>query len=176
MNYWVVAADGNKYGPADAATLAQWAAENRLQPDSDLEVVETGQRVKAEDVPGIVFPTPQAVPANDPIVIESPKPAPTSTYTNYDNPYPRASQPSNYISPDAAKNLRSAYIGAIFGFFCCPIALVISPIYAVKAKNEGHPGGQTALIVSIVLIVVWILLLILRFAVLGERLPTMGGA
>lgn len=55
--YFVVGPDGNKYGPADTATLTQWAAENRLNPTSMLEEASSGMRIEAQRVSGIVFPT-----------------------------------------------------------------------------------------------------------------------
>lgn len=56
VRYFVIGSDGSKYGPADAATLTQWAAENRLTPTSELENESTGQRMMASAVSAIVFP------------------------------------------------------------------------------------------------------------------------
>jgi hypothetical protein len=30
MNYWIIAANGQTYGPADLATLRRWVAESRV--------------------------------------------------------------------------------------------------------------------------------------------------
>ncbi len=54
--YFVIGPDGNKYGPADPATLTQWAAENRLSPTSMLEEAATGVQIEAQRVSGIIFP------------------------------------------------------------------------------------------------------------------------
>lgn len=54
--YYVVSDSGQKYGPADAPTLSQWATENRLTPTTTLEDFATGIRKPANQVPGIVFP------------------------------------------------------------------------------------------------------------------------
>lgn len=54
--YFVIGPDGSKYGPADSATLTQWAAENRLNPNSMLEEAATGMRIEAQRVSGILFP------------------------------------------------------------------------------------------------------------------------
>ncbi len=53
----VVGPDGQSYGPADVATLATWAAENRIAPNTTLKAVGTDTAVPASAVPGI-FPSP----------------------------------------------------------------------------------------------------------------------
>lgn len=57
MQYFVIWHDGNKFGPADISQLNVWAAENRINPDTELESVADGARIKARDLPGIVFPS-----------------------------------------------------------------------------------------------------------------------
>jgi hypothetical protein len=54
MTYFLVAADGKKYGPATVETLISWAADHRLSMQSTL-IDEFGDKVKAGDVEG-VFP------------------------------------------------------------------------------------------------------------------------
>jgi len=156
MNYWVVAADGNKYGPADLATLNQWASENRLQPDSQLEVVETGMRVEARSVTGLVFP--------------STAPAPSAPYTPNPNvgsqapigsagvggphqsPYPGRTSHIPVVD-DGQKNITSAYLWGVFGFLfapcCCFPILFYIPAFknANAAEEKGHASGQTTKIV-----------------------------
>ena len=60
MGFFVIADDGNKYGPADLATLNAWIAEGRLQPNTILEEVQTMERRPASTVPGLNFPGAQA--------------------------------------------------------------------------------------------------------------------
>lgn len=50
-SYWVIGADGQAYGPADDATLAQWAREGRLTAQSALQDAATNQRIYAGQVP-----------------------------------------------------------------------------------------------------------------------------
>lgn len=56
--YFVIAADGQKYGPADLATLASWAQEGRIEPETVLESVSDGVSLLASQVPGLLEPLP----------------------------------------------------------------------------------------------------------------------
>ncbi len=67
---------GQKYGPADIATLNQWLAEGRVTPQSTLEDAETGERIIANAVPGLnIGPTAPTAPPN---------------VGEFHSPYPRA--------------------------------------------------------------------------------------
>lgn len=59
MQYYVIAPDGQKYGPADVPTLNAWIAEGRLLPDTQLQDVATNAVMAASMVPGLAFPTSQ---------------------------------------------------------------------------------------------------------------------
>ena len=63
MQYFVIWPDGNKFGPADLATLNQWIAENRINPDTQLESVVDGAQMRAGDLPGLNFPAAAPTPA-----------------------------------------------------------------------------------------------------------------
>jgi hypothetical protein len=52
-SYTIMAADGQTYGPADEATLVQWAREGRITPNTGLCSVETGQQFQAHNVPAL---------------------------------------------------------------------------------------------------------------------------
>lgn len=67
MRYFVIAPDGNRYGPADVQTLSSWAQQNRLQPNSMLQDETSGQRVIASAVPGI-FGAPAGYAPSAPII------------------------------------------------------------------------------------------------------------
>jgi len=56
LEYYVLGADGNKYGPADVPTLNKWAQEGRVLPTTLLEDFQTGQKVQASAVMGMQFP------------------------------------------------------------------------------------------------------------------------
>ncbi|MBX3096296.1 MAG: hypothetical protein KF812_05485 [Fimbriimonadaceae bacterium] len=179
MNYWVVAADGNKFGPADVSVLNTWIAEGRLNPDSELEVVETSERVRARDVAGLNFPAPtQPDPAqanpyagqNSPSVAQdnpyanpsggqNPAGQPGQVYNPYNNPYPRQMQ---YGGDDGSQDIKNSYMFSIIGFFCCGPAIIGGIITANKAIQKGNPGGNTARTVAIVMLSIWVLLFIVR--------------
>jgi hypothetical protein len=53
MEYLVFFPDGQSFGPADIPTLAQWAREGRLLPQTVLENMSTRERVTAGTVAGI---------------------------------------------------------------------------------------------------------------------------
>lgn len=57
MRYFVIASDGQRYGPADIPTLNQWIADGRLTADMMLEG-ENGGRMVASSVPGLMFGQP----------------------------------------------------------------------------------------------------------------------
>lgn len=191
MNYWVIAVDGNKYGPADINTLIQWAKENRLQPDTELEVIETGQRLRARDVAGLSFaqpaapsPTVQPVqpqqPANpyaphDPLAQprphgQDPYPRPDAgqVYNPYQAPYTHAGR-STYGGDDGSKDVTMAYVWAAVGFLfsgcCIPLfAFIPAFISANAAIAKGNSGGATAKTVAIVLLVLALLGGLVTFA------------
>lgn len=60
MGYYVLGDQGQKYGPADVATLNNWAAEGRLLPSTMLEDETSGQQVAASSVAGVTFAPPMA--------------------------------------------------------------------------------------------------------------------
>lgn len=69
MKYFVIWPDGQKFGPATIDELNRWIAEKRVSPDTELESVDDGTRVRAADLSGLVFesqPTQPVQPAQDP--------------------------------------------------------------------------------------------------------------
>lgn len=54
--YLVEMSDSQTYGPGDLATLKEWAAQGRLHPTSTLILERTGERLRADTLPGL-FPT-----------------------------------------------------------------------------------------------------------------------
>ena len=56
MTYYVVAPDGQKYGPGDIMILNEWARLGRILPSTVVEDAATGARFEASQLPGLVFP------------------------------------------------------------------------------------------------------------------------
>jgi TM2 domain-containing membrane protein YozV len=51
--YSVVGADGQVYGPIDAAGLRQWCLEGRIRPDTTIYETASGSAVRAADMPDL---------------------------------------------------------------------------------------------------------------------------
>lgn len=108
MQYFVIAPDGQKYGPADIATLNQWAVEARLTPTTELEDAATGARLTASNVPGIVFPGGGGAPGfQQPQQPQAPMPQqpyqapqqPQQPYQQPQQPQQPYQQPGGYQQP-----------------------------------------------------------------------------
>lgn len=134
MQYYVISGDGQRYGPADIATLNQWITEGRLLPHQMIEDAATGVRMVATSVPGLVFPQQQP-------------------YHNY--PRDTGAWPGD----DGSKDLTQAWIfgalGLVLGSCCClfmvfPIMGIIS---ANKAEQKGNRQANGARIFNIVVLV-----------------------
>jgi len=180
MKYFVVLADGRKFGPADIDTLNQWVKEGRIVETTELESADTGARVTAASLPGLAFQ--KAAPtASDPVI--QPQPQPTTTYQQPQpgpytpptgspygqnpyatppsaSPYPRAA--GNVPGDDGQKELTTSFVLTGLSFVCCCLLGGIGGIvYANKAKEKGNPSAQTAMILAWVVTglaaVVWVL-------------------
>ncbi len=150
MQYYVIAPDGQKYGPADVATLAQWAQDGRLDASTMLESALDATRVPAASVPGIIAPTANPYSAPGPGAGTGPQ-----QFAQYQ----RASV------DDGSTDVRNSWIFGAIAIICC--GFILGPIgiyYGNQAVKKGHPGGRAAMIFSIVTTVVWCLLFVLRFA------------
>ena len=165
--YYVIAQDGQRYGPVDLATLNQWANDNRVVPTTTLESTD-GQRLEASSVPGIVFPTTGVGPGygQPGVGVSAPGAsgfgAPGMGASGY-APYPHAQ--GMMYGDNGQKDVTNAYIAAAVGFFCCPIIpFILGILSANKATEKGNPGGKTAKIVNIVLLCLQVLGLIGRIA------------
>ncbi|MBS1715637.1 MAG: hypothetical protein JST30_15010 [Armatimonadetes bacterium] len=173
MRYFVLWPDGQRFGPADAQTLTQWAWEGRITPETELEEEATGRRFSAALLTGLEFPPP---------------PEPTPVQTQVDSPHTGFGVPQEFpltsgspypIATSQGKpksDVNTAWGLIIGGFvssvcaFCCifplPLALTGAGIYyANRAKKADEPGAQTALTVGIVAIVLQTLVIGALYAV-----------
>lgn len=140
MQYYVIGPDGNRYGPGDIQMLRQWAAENRVTPETMLEDFSTGQRYPAAAVPGLFgAPTTYA-----PGPAESPYQMP---------PNPGQIYPRGYAVDNGSKELTTSFIWTALGFVCCPILCpAVGLHYGNLAARKGNPSAQGARIFAIVML------------------------
>lgn len=57
MTFYVCTTDGARYGPATTNELKQWAAEHRLLPENWIEHIQSGERRRAGEIPGLFAQT-----------------------------------------------------------------------------------------------------------------------
>ncbi len=138
MNYFVVAPDGQKYGPVDLAGLNEWAQRNRVLPSTIVEDGATGTRMQASTIQGIIFPPTMAGGL-----------LPPSPYASY----PRMDVRADNGSGDMTLVWMMSVL-TLGGSLCCPIISIVTGIVAitmaVSAKKKGHPQAQTGFVVAIV--------------------------
>lgn len=152
--WFVIAPNGQKYGPADLPMLQRWADEGRVTPQTLLEEEIGGRRHYANTLPGLVFR--QGVAGANPWA----QPPGAS-------PYPRAGYYAPQTTTAGSGDLTAAWVLMILGFLCCLPLCFVAIYFADKARRAGNPGGQAAFIVAIVLSVLAVLANILSFALLG---------
>jgi hypothetical protein len=147
MDYYVIGADGNKYGPVDKPTLQQWAAEGRVMPHSEVHDVATGVQGPAGQIPGVFGVAPAQPPP-----AQSPNPGTPYAQPTY-QAYPRqnASYPSQESSGPlwgiiirCALAFVSFFVLGGFGFIFGGYALY----YAVQLKSAGSKYGTLALVIA----------------------------
>ena len=169
MKYFVIASDGNKYGPADLATLNAWIAEGRLTPAQMLED-ELGTRTPASSVPGLNFPmaapaAPQAGPAPGATMYQ-PGQQPFNQAPGY---YPRG---TGYVGDNGQSDLTQAYIFGALGILCCPLIFSLLGLSAAnRAEAKGNPGAKGAKILCYVGLVLFVVSIVFG---LGGGLLTAG--
>jgi hypothetical protein len=133
MNYFVIAADGQKYGPADIPTLNHWAQEGRVLVTSMLEDAATGAQVPATSVSGIIFPQGSGAP---------------SINASYQ-------QSAGFVNDNGVDDVKKVWLFGGLAFIpCCfilPIIFgILAIVYASTAQKKGNPQGTTAMTFAIV--------------------------
>lgn len=151
MQYYVIGPDGAKYGPGDVPTLKQWAADNRLTPQTILEDVATGQRVAAYQVQGIFEPQPQTVTAAPPPGTMGPAPGPEQhLYQNAPNMAPPGYYPRQDTGDGGKTLITVSWICSAVGILCCPIVLCLAGIIcAIIAATQGSKKFVAPLVFGI---------------------------
>lgn len=142
MGYYVIAQDGNRYGPADIPTLQQWVREGRIAPNTTLEDEFTGTQIRASLLPELshLFPS-QPVPPGD----------------SYRQPPPMTGgRPSSRAT--------TALVLGILGLLCCGLLGIPAMIIGKQEMNsidqglapvEGRGLAQAGFILGIVALVLF---------------------
>jgi len=152
VRYFVIGDDGQKYGPADLATLNSWIGEQRLLPTQQLEEETSGVRMAASAVQGLNFPLQN------------------TTQFASGQPYQQHyNRPGAVYGDDGSKDVKNAWIYAILGLFCCLFLYIPGILAANKAIEKGNPGGVAARNANFVCIALTIILGVIRvIAVFGS--------
>ncbi len=164
MGYYVLGDQGQKYGPADVATLNMWVGEGRVVPHTMLEDEVSGGQIAAASVPGLQFQV-VAPPPNNPYS-QPPMGQPMGQQQPYQG-YPRGPM----ISADAgAGDFRTSLMcagGSVLLTLFFPIGGLICAGYALRAaqraKAYGHPNGTIAVVVSACAMGLWIVTRLFRY-------------
>lgn len=182
MGYYVLGDQGQKYGPADVATLNLWISEGRVLPSTLLEDETSGLRSSATAVRGLQFPaTPNPVLGAQAPQYQQPQ-QPQQPYQQPQQPYQpqqfnQYQRPQQYFAgnPGEALYKRALTLAAIsvvlsIVFSIAGIATGIgSLINAIQAKSSGHPKATTAIIVSAAALAFYVIVHIVKFGMAMQR-------
>jgi hypothetical protein len=140
MNYYVVAPDGQKYGPGDVVMLNQWAQQGRVLPTTVVEDSSTGARFAASQVPGIMF---------------APVSVGQDSYSAQPPGYQQYPRTGYGVMDNGDGDYQKALIFGILGLLCCPLIFSSIGIYfASLAQRKGHPKGQSIMTFCIASLVI----------------------
>lgn len=148
MQYFVIANDGNQYGPAPVDTLEQWAAEGRIAPGTMLRDATNGQTVAASSILRSFAAVGAAAPVSAPPAYAA---APLYNAPRQDYSQP----PSQYTSSAYQRPTYSdsgvfwgvairCVLALVFFFFLHGIGLIFGGyalFYAIRAHGNGHRHG-----------------------------------
>jgi hypothetical protein len=144
VRYYVISGDGQRYGPADLATLNQWATEGRLLSNQMVEDEASGVRMVASSVPGLTFPQQQNYQA-------PPSYGPQQPY----QAYPRGGPSGAY---GGQGDITQAWVFGVLGLCCCGLLFGILGLNAAnRAEQAGNPNAKAPKIFNIVVLVIWAL-------------------
>ncbi len=173
MRYYVIASDGQKYGPADVPTLQGWVNQGRVLHQTVLEEELGGNRVSASAVGALQFggADPSAPPVTQTYVPPSnpydsiggyqppqnqqPTPYQQNPYAGGANYY-RPADPNAYLNdPNVQQKINNAWIGFGVGLACCAPFAIWGLLSAIEAKKANHPQAQAAFVCNIVALALW---------------------
>lgn len=133
MSYFVLGADGQRYGPVDLATLNQWAQEGRVQANTVIVDVATGGDLLASQMPGLNLPA--------------------APYSPPPSPYPRAGGGAySPVSTGSTEATLAWVFGALTIVTCCAVLPAVGWYFANRAAALGNPQASGARVFNIVML------------------------
>lgn len=153
MEYFVVADDGNRYGPANIATLNSWIAEGRLLPQTTLENAATGVQSKANMTAGLVF-------ATTPPTFSSAPPAsrPATLYASAP-PQRTASSGKDHKNALSSIGLGAAAIVCVFFIGIGGLILGVPAVrfgYTAVSDDENYIG-IIGIVLGVIAMILWVI-------------------
>ena len=133
MEYFVIAPNGQRFGPATVPTLNQWIQEGRIAPQTLLQDSATGAQIVARALPALNFEPqpPTAPPGANPYTM--PSPAQHSMFYAQNQPW---NQPPGVSEGQV--------IGAWIGTVIAPVIMPFCYIGLAGALFGCITGGQLA--------------------------------
>ncbi len=136
--YLVEMSDGQTYGPGDLATLKEWAAQGRLHRTSTLILERTGERLRADTLPGL-FPSDVA---GAPPVMPEPPPSVSAAGPQ--------GHPPHYAPPVPRKNNTTLIVVvvvlAVGGLCILPVlAAILFPVFAQARQAAQRTQGLSGM-------------------------------
>ena len=97
--YWVIGAEGQRYGPADIDTLVCWAHEQRINASTILIDRGTERQITAESLTAVAAAIRRTAIGGEAVAIERDVPAPDEAATATRLPTPDGVPPSPFVHP-----------------------------------------------------------------------------
>ena len=153
MRYFVIAADGTRFGPADVPTLNQWVVEGRLLPEQWVENEATRSRLQAGQIPGIVFMVRRPEVSSG----EAPPQVYQAVY----------GRPEYGGYDDGSGDIRMAWLYIGLGLICCTPFMVSAFTACRRAQAKGNPKAASTRTAAWVLLILSIFLNIWAYKALS---------
>lgn len=143
----VIGHDGAEYGPASLQDLKNWAAENRVNPSTQLKDFQTGQLLLASQVPGLFAAVP---PPMAPGTYPPQNPYAQPPMAQYPRPAGQFKIQDDGWGPMAGVLIRCG-AAILFFFVLHGIGLVFGAyalVNAIQLKNQGYSKGPIAIVIA----------------------------
>lgn len=151
MPYFVLAADNQKYGPADIATLNEWIQENRIGPETVLEDEASGNREPAKMIQGLNFTF--RGPVMPPPAAVVPPPSYEELYSGYPRPEPYVPPVKKDVHGHLISAIATSVLALIVTLFTVRYSIIWLPLsfyYAYRSiYNDENRWGWIAVGISL---------------------------